>query len=182
MHGPHNVGRKVVFQPSPNYDIIVLEVTYWCSPKEDPESDGFYLAVMECGEETFIRHTDFYADENGHRCARWKRDNKKMTNLEYLMERDKGMCQICHRYVMTGDPDPPWRKATTDHIIPKHLGGVNARWNLQLACEQCNNDKGHKMPKGKKELFARCKEWREYCRRKEEMKAKRIKQNGRSKP
>ena len=39
------------------------------------------------------------------------------------------------------------RKATTkDHIVPRALGGRNARWNLIDACFPCNNTKADTWP------------------------------------
>jgi hypothetical protein len=31
--------------------------------------------------------------------------------------------------------------ATIDHIIPKHKGGQNVRWNMAAACSNCNRSK-----------------------------------------
>jgi hypothetical protein len=33
-----------------------------------------------------------------------------------------------------------------DHIIPKHLGGSNERWNFVRSCASCNLEKGRKHP------------------------------------
>ena len=35
---------------------------------------------------------------------------------------------------------------TVDHVVPKSIGGVDLRWNWQLACYQCNLDKANKYP------------------------------------
>lgn len=38
-------------------------------------------------------------------------------------------------------------KATsTDHLIPRHLGGSHNQKNLVPACFQCNQDKGNRLP------------------------------------
>lgn len=38
------------------------------------------------------------------------------------------------------------RATTQDHIIPKALGGVSARYNLVPSCRACNQEKGDRMP------------------------------------
>lgn len=58
--------------------------------------------------------------------------------LDKIYRRDGGVCKICGKQVGSD--------ATVDHIIPTSKGGVNAPWNLQLACRQCNETKADKIP------------------------------------
>lgn len=66
----------------------------------------------------------------------------------FIYERDKWICQICHRRCkgkwlinkVTGKPHP--LSPTIDHIIPMACGGDHVPENLQLACFACNTKKG----------------------------------------
>ncbi len=61
----------------------------------------------------------------------------KRTNLPLskhnILKRDKYICQYC------GTKNGPM---TTDHVIPKKLGGKYTWENLVCACVRCNNKKG----------------------------------------
>jgi len=54
-----------------------------------------------------------------------------------IMKRDNHECQYCGK--KTG-------MMTTDHIIPKALGGDESWENLICACLECNNRKGNQPP------------------------------------
>jgi len=53
--------------------------------------------------------------------------------------RDRGCCALCH---CTIDP----KTVVLDHIIPLAAGGADRPENIQLACNQCNTQKGRKTP------------------------------------
>lgn len=38
------------------------------------------------------------------------------------------------------------KATTTDHLIPRHLGGSHQQKNLVPACYACNQDKGDRLP------------------------------------
>lgn len=54
-----------------------------------------------------------------------------------ILKRDKYTCQYCG---VKGVP------MTTDHVIPKKLGGKDRWENLVCACIKCNNQKGDRTP------------------------------------
>jgi len=54
-----------------------------------------------------------------------------------IIRRDMGICQYCGR-----DHGP----MTTDHVIPRKLGGKDTWDNLVCACVECNNRKGDRTP------------------------------------
>jgi 5-methylcytosine-specific restriction endonuclease McrA len=57
--------------------------------------------------------------------------------------------------------DIPRDKLTVDHIIPKALGGPNAKWNRVLCCQRCNvrkSDQTYEEFTGKDQLPVQC--WR----------------------
>lgn len=63
--------------------------------------------------------------------------------VAFLMERDKGICQLCHEPIedrLFGKRDPGM--PSIDHVIPLARGGSHALDNLQLAHLQCNLSKG----------------------------------------
>lgn len=45
-------------------------------------------------------------------------------------------CWFCKRII-------PKHLVSRDHIVPKALGGVRAKWNTRWACKPCNEAKGH---------------------------------------
>lgn len=53
-----------------------------------------------------------------------------------LLKRQKGRCARCGLYFTT-DGDLP----EVDHITPKHLGGIDAYFNLQLLHRHCHDTK-----------------------------------------
>jgi len=58
-------------------------------------------------------------------------------NRKNISKRDNYQCQYCgiSKEVLT-----------TDHVIPKSLGGRDSWTNLVTACTKCNNKKGNRMP------------------------------------
>jgi 5-methylcytosine-specific restriction endonuclease McrA len=54
-----------------------------------------------------------------------------------IMKRDGYICQYC------GESEGPM---TTDHVIPRRLGGRDTWENLVCACVGCNNKKGDRTP------------------------------------
>ena len=74
-----------------------------------------------------------------------------------VLDRDGGICQICHKVITTKDQSGYWRNVTfvCDHIIPLCKGGRD--WwqdqnmtNFQTLCEDCNKIKtAHDMAKPK---------------------------------
>jgi hypothetical protein len=64
--------------------------------------------------------------------------------LDEIVKRDGGRCQLCGRKVRRWEGK--WRKdlATLDHIVPLSRDGEHTKQNIQLACAQCNSWKGAK--------------------------------------
>jgi 5-methylcytosine-specific restriction endonuclease McrA len=60
------------------------------------------------------------------------RPRVKLTRRE-IFRRDNYTCQYCGRH--TGD-------LTIDHVIPRHLGGLQSWTNVVAACALCNHRKG----------------------------------------
>jgi len=69
--------------------------------------------------------------------VRIKRKEISLTKKN-IIKRDNHQCQYCGR--KTG-------VMTTDHIIPKALGGDDSWENLVCACLECNNRKGKRILK-----------------------------------
>lgn len=59
-------------------------------------------------------------------------------------------CHWCHHKLSIDGVDPNTRKATMEHVIPLHRGGLDNANNRVLACEGCNHGRGHEMPEVKK--------------------------------
>lgn len=64
--------------------------------------------------------------------------------LGYLLERDRGTCQLCGGRVSTGKRWPDPASPSIDHIVPVSLGGVHEKANTQLAHLGCNMSKGNR--------------------------------------
>lgn len=58
-------------------------------------------------------------------------------NRRNILRRDNYRCQYC------GSKNEP---LTTDHVIPRSMGGRDAWDNLVTACMKCNNKKGNRTP------------------------------------
>ncbi len=56
-------------------------------------------------------------------------------NKKNIIKRDNNECQYCGK---------KGGQMTTDHIIPKALGGEDSWENLVCACLECNNRKGNR--------------------------------------
>ncbi len=57
-------------------------------------------------------------------------------NFKAIMERDKMVCQICHKKVTR-------RTLSFDHIIPLSAGGPHIESNIQVTHRSCNASKGN---------------------------------------
>lgn len=53
-----------------------------------------------------------------------------------VLERARGCCEYCKSQARFAT-----QSFSTEHIIPRHLGGETALDNLALACQGCNNHK-----------------------------------------
>jgi hypothetical protein len=67
-------------------------------------------------------------------------------NVQQIGDRDGWVCWICEN-----DVDPKAivgsaNAASTDHVVPKALGGTNESDNLRLAHRKCNSNRGSKLP------------------------------------
>lgn len=49
-----------------------------------------------------------------------------------VLQRDQYTCKGCGLFSPSGE------NLTIDHMTPKSRGGVNAQWNLQVLCYDCN--------------------------------------------
>lgn len=65
-----------------------------------------------------------------------RRPNLPLTKRN-ILKRDNYICQYC------GSRDS---QMTTDHVIPRRLGGGDSWDNLVCACAKCNNKKGNRTP------------------------------------
>ncbi|MEO0079250.1 MAG: HNH endonuclease [candidate division WOR-3 bacterium] len=54
-----------------------------------------------------------------------------------ILRRDRNTCQYCGRRLAV---------MTTDHVIPKSMGGTESWDNLVCACPECNARKGNRTP------------------------------------
>jgi hypothetical protein len=52
---------------------------------------------------------------------------------------DARTCHLCHNplTVLT---------RTREHIVPRALGGLDTRWNVNYACRSCNSEKANTWP------------------------------------
>ena len=66
---------------------------------------------------------------------------QRSASKEVLWKRQKGICVWCKQNMKKGGDSP--NSATIEHMQPISHGGVNARYNLRLACKKCNHDRGN---------------------------------------
>lgn len=105
------------------------------------------LAAIENQYKTIPRHI-FPTNRARQSYLRRKRTREQWVEevqVEVLIERDKGICQICQKPVRLDvhytHPDAP----TRDHIIPLSKGGEHSYANCQLACRDCNTIKNNRI-------------------------------------
>lgn len=61
-----------------------------------------------------------------------------------IFERDRWICQICHKKIDMSLKAPHPMSATIDHIIPLSEGGKHEPLNVQAAHYGCNASKGNR--------------------------------------
>jgi len=61
--------------------------------------------------------------------------NYKITKKEFLYNIQKGRCCYCDKKISID-------KMTSEHLIPKSLGGTKQTGNIALACKKCNSKRG----------------------------------------
>lgn len=80
------------------------------------------------------------------RTAHWTRRGEIKTTLRTLWHRQRGRCAYCARATamppVTELRIPGALYASRDHRHPRARGGGDARSNLAMACEPCNQIKG----------------------------------------
>lgn len=52
---------------------------------------------------------------------------------------DDFTCHLCHKKLTV-------LTRTREHIVPRALGGLDVRWNLTMACRECNSAKANIFP------------------------------------
>jgi 5-methylcytosine-specific restriction endonuclease McrA len=77
-------------------------------------------------------------DRQNARHASYRTAFVEEVTLDYLFQRDKGLCKLCGDKLNMATKWPHAKTATRDHIIPLSKGGTHERNNLQLACAKCN--------------------------------------------
>jgi hypothetical protein len=48
---------------------------------------------------------------------------------------------ICHYCSVELFPGDPTTAPTKDHVVPRAMGGLDIRWNIVIACRDCNSRK-----------------------------------------
>ena len=131
-------------------------------PKQKPKPKRF---CPECGKE-LSKGKRLCVDclqehkRQARKTRKRLREAKALTNgrvdwgitLDYLIERDKGVCALCGKpialndyyiteqgYFVAGENYP-----SIDHITPLSKGGTHQKENIQLAHRGCNAKKGNK--------------------------------------
>ena len=80
----------------------------------------------------------FINDTN--KIAREKEKARKLRNSSWWRKKcATGLCAYCGQKIPAGE-------LTMDHIIPLSRGGVTEKFNIVLACKECNNKKKYLLP------------------------------------
>ncbi len=56
-----------------------------------------------------------------------------------IVKRDRSSCQYCGKVLSAAN-------VTMDHVLPRAQGGITSLLNCVVACQPCNNKKGHNTP------------------------------------
>ena len=83
---------------------------------------------------------------------RSKRKNIKSIDIRVVFEDSAGKCQLCGRKLSLRTKYPHPRSCSMDHIIPISCGGADEYYNIQLACFECNSNKGNGTVPGGEQL------------------------------
>lgn len=124
---------------SPNKDIK------YCSTTCVGEAQR--LEAIERAKTTIPRHI-FPNKEARREYIRRKRIRENFVDdvkIEILIERDKGVCQLCNEPVLLDVHYQHPLSATNDHVIPISLGGEHSYANCQLAHRKCNTAKNNRV-------------------------------------
>jgi hypothetical protein len=68
----------------------------------------------------------------------------ELVTMDYLIERDRGICGLCGLSVEGHLTWPHPMSSSMDHIVPLSRGGLHTKVNLQLAHLGCNIRKGNR--------------------------------------
>lgn len=82
-------------------------------------------------------HPGYQRDENHRRRVRERGGFVEKVDLAVLIERDKGICQICLKPIRNG-------RETIDHILPISLKGSHSYANTRIAHGLCNSKRGNR--------------------------------------
>jgi len=134
-----------------------------CWRDKEREYKGYKLYIKECEIckkelKTWKKSQKVHA---GLCQERWERIGKNLRMRRYMSKKNGvkdirivfvdsvGTCQLCGRKLSLRTKYPHARSCSMDHIIPISCGGVDEYYNLQLACFECNSNKGNgTMPGG----------------------------------
>lgn len=95
-------------------------------------------------EEREQRRRERRQRKNHRRRARLHGVISEAYTLKEIAERDNFECKLCETPVDMTLRVPDRDAPTIDHVIPFADGGVDARWNVQLAHLHCNQAKGNR--------------------------------------
>ena len=87
-----------------------------------------------------------YATNNARRTLTRHGINGEAIDLDVLYERDKGICQICHKRCTR-------KQASREHVIPLSKDGTHSWQNVVLAHIRCNSKKGNRTIPQQQRLF-----------------------------
>lgn len=119
--------------------------THFCSPACVGEHQR--LEAIEKAKDIVPRHI-FPSRRARQSYLRRKRQREQWVEdvkVEVLVERDKGICQLCGTPVRLDVHYTHPLAPTRDHIVPLSMGGEHSYANCQLACRDCNTIKNNRV-------------------------------------
>jgi hypothetical protein len=133
---------------------------YYAQRLKKPEIAAKRKALLHSERQrklAIIRANQYRRTEHGylnHRMQVQKRRalKKKATigivNFKWIIERDGGICQICHKQINMKLKKPNLMCKSFDHIVPLTQNGEHSNQNLQLAHLLCNMQKNANIRNG----------------------------------
>jgi 5-methylcytosine-specific restriction endonuclease McrA len=122
-------------QPRP-YQLLTIKCLWCCREFKGNKTTRF------CGQRCFKRN-----EISRKHLRRRGLIGQPTVALEVVYQRDRGVCQLCHRCVAPDRNRPKRDWPTVDHIIPLSKGGPHDYSNTQLAhfgCNSAKRDRGYK--------------------------------------